>query len=301
MPIGQVIAERYRALATIGEGTFGTVHEVERLADGQRFAMKILKDEVSTAESRARLRREATALSTLAHPSVVSVIELGEHEGRLFLVTELLVGTPLDAVLARGLPSPELGLKIVDRVLGGLAFAHAMGVAHRDLKPGNVFLVGERMPDDPSVSPRLDDALQVKLLDFGLAKFHEPAAFGHHTALTAAGAIMGTPDYMAPEQIFGGRVDGRADVYAAGVVLFELLTGQVPFVCDELTELFRAHAVQAPPSLGSVRADRRYDPELEAVVQKALSKRAEDRYPDARAMRTALARLPKDRPAVALA
>jgi len=170
VPIGQVIAERYRVIAALGEGTFGAVYEVLRLADGQRFAMKILKDEVSTAESRARLRREATALSTLAHPSVVAVVELGEHEGRLFLVTELLVGTALDAVLAEGMLAPELALKIMDRVLGGLAFAHAMGVAHRDLKPGNVFLVGGLMNPD---------ALQVKLLDFGLAKFHEPAAFGH--------------------------------------------------------------------------------------------------------------------------
>lgn len=292
MPIGQVIAERYRVIAALGEGTFGAVYDVLRLADGQRFAMKILKDEVSTAESRARLRREATALSTLAHPSVVAVVELGEHEGRLFLVTELLVGTPLDAVMAAAMLAPELALKIMDRVLGGLAFAHAMGVAHRDLKPGNVFLVGGSVPLAD------ESTLQVKLLDFGLAKFHEPAAFGHHTALTGAGAIMGTPDYMAPEQVFGRHVDGRADVYAAGILLFELLTGRVPFVCDELTELFRAHAAQKPPSLGEVRPDLHFVPELEALVQKALSKQPDDRYADARAMRTALSRLPKDRPAV---
>jgi serine/threonine-protein kinase len=289
VPIGQVIAERYRALAALGEGTFGAVYEVERLADGQRFAMKILKDEVSTAESRSRLRREATALATLAHPSVVAVVELGEHEGRLFLVTELLVGTALDAVLSDGMLAPQLALKIMDRVLGGLAFAHAMGVTHRDLKPGNVFLVG---------GLGTPEALQVKLLDFGLAKFHEPAAFGHHTALTGTGAIMGTPDYMAPEQVFGRHVDARADVYAAGVLLFELLTGRVPFVCDELTELFRAHAVQTPPSLAEARPDRSFVPELEALVQKALSKQQGDRFSDARAMRTALDRLPKDRPAV---
>lgn len=291
MSIGQVFAERYRVLASLGEGTFGAVYEVERLADGQRFAMKVLKEEVSTAESRGRLRREATALSTLAHPSVVAVIELGEHEGRLFLVTERLVGTPLDAVLEQGMLAPELALAIMDRVLGGLAFAHAMGVAHRDLKPGNVFLVGGLVQNA---------APQVKLLDFGLAKFHEPAAFGHHTALTGTGAIMGTPDYMAPEQVFGRHVDARADVYAAGVLLFEVLTGRVPFVCDELTELFRAHAVQVPPTLGQARPDRRFVPELEAVVGRALSKAPDDRYADARAMRTALARLPKDRPAVTL-
>ena len=221
MPIGQVIAERYRVLAALGEGTFGAVYEVVRLADGQRFAMKILKDEVSTDERRSRLRREATARSTLAHPSVVAVVELGEHEGRLFLVTELLVGTPLDAVLAEGMLAPELALK-----------------------------------------------------------------------------IMGTPDYMAPEQVFGRHVDGRADVYAAGMLLFELLTGRVPFVCDELTELFRAHAVQVPPSLGEVRPDLQFVPELDALIRKALSKQPDDRYADARAMRTALSRLPKDRPAV---
>lgn len=280
---GTVVAGRYRVEARLGEGTFGAVHRVTRLADGAALAMKILKPEASAdPETRGRLRREATALSALAHPNVVSVAELGEDaDGRMFLVTELLAGRALDAVLAAGPPPPIEALRIVDQVLGGLAFAHAMGVAHRDLKPGNVFLA------DGAGGPPT-----VKLLDFGLAKFHDPEAWGHHTKLTKAGAVMGTPEYMAPEQIFGPKVDARADVYAAGILLFELLTGRTPFPYDDLTDLFRAHAAEPPPSLAAVAPTRRFAPALETLLARALAKRPDDRFADARAMRTALARVP---------
>ena len=281
LPAGTLVAERYRVLDRLGEGAFGDVHRVERVADGAHFAMKVLKQ--SDSESRARLRREATALSTLAHPNVVSVVELGEDSGRMFLVSELLSGMSLEARLEAELIAPAEALRLLDALLGGLAFAHAMGVAHRDLKPANVFLVGS--PTTPSV----------KLLDFGLAKFHEPSAFGHHTVLTAHGAILGTPDYMAPEQVFGPTVDVRADVYAAGVVAFEMLTGRVPFTGDDLPDLFRAHLLEKPPGLAVACPQRRFAPELEAIVARALEKRPQDRFADARAMRTALARLPKGR------
>lgn len=284
VPAGTVVAGRYEVVALLGEGSFGEVHHVTRIEDGAPFAMKILKDEVShDAEIRARLRREATALSALAHPNVVSVVELGEDEaGRMFLVTELLPGRTLSDLLETAPPEPLEALRIMDQILGGLAFAHAMGVAHRDLKPGNVHLV-----DVPGGPP------SVKLLDFGLAKFHEPDAWGHHTKLTKVGALMGTPDYMAPEQIFGPKVDARADVYAAGVLLFELLTGRTPFPYTELTDLFRAHAVEKPPTLASCAVGRSFPPALEALVHKALEKKPEDRFADARAMRTALSRVPK--------
>lgn len=282
---GSVVAERYRVLDRLGEGTFGDVFRVERIADGVPLAMKILKESDET--SRARLRREATALSTLAHPNVVSVVELGEDEGHMFLVSELLVGRPLEARLAEGLLEPSEALRLFDAMLAGLAFAHAMGVAHRDLKPANVFLA------DAGGGPPA-----VKLLDFGLAKFHEPKAFGHHTVLTANGAILGTPTYMAPEQIFGPSVDARADVYAAGVLLYEMLTGQVPFSGDDIPDLFRAHAMETPKPLAAACPSRRFVPELEAIVARSLEKRPGDRYADARALRTALARMPKGRPLV---
>lgn len=284
LPQGALVAERYRVIDQLGEGAFGDVYRVERVADGAQFAMKVLKE--SDAVSRARLRREATALSTLAHPNVVSVVELGEDVGHMFLVSELLTGMPLDARIEAGPIEPAEALRIFDALLGGLAFAHAMGVAHRDLKPANVFLVTS------GATPT------VKLLDFGLAKFHEPSAFGHHTVLTANGAILGTPDYMAPEQIFGPSVDVRTDVYAAGVVAFELLTGRVPFTGEDLPDLFRAHAIEKPPTLAAACPTRRFAPELEALVARALEKRPADRFADARAMRTALARLPKGRPLV---
>jgi serine/threonine-protein kinase len=279
---GTVVAGRYRIEAALGEGSFGAVYRAQRIDDGAWVALKILHEHAaSDPETRARLRREATALATLAHPHVVSVVELGEDAGRMFLVTELLEGRTLADAIEQGL-EPAEGLRLVDQVLGGLAFAHAMGVTHRDLKPGNVFVV-------PGAG-----ASHVKILDFGLAKFDEPGAFGHHTQLTRAGAILGTPDYMAPEQVFGPKVDARADVYAAGIVLFEVLTGRTPFAGEtELTDLFRAHAATPPPTLAETRGDRRFAPALEAVVKKALEKRPDDRFADARAMRTALSRVPK--------
>ncbi len=280
---GAIIAGRYKMIAPLGEGAFGAVFRAERMEDRATFAMKILNDEAAKdPESRSRLRREATALSTLAHPNVVSVVELGEDEdGRMFLVTELLRGRTLADALAEGPIAPAEGLRIVDQVLGGLAFAHAMGVAHRDLKPANVFLV------------EATGAPAVKISAFGLAKFGEPGAFGHHTQLTRAGAIMGTPDYMAPEQIFGPKVDIRAVVFAAGIVLCEVVTGKTPFDETELTALFRAHAVGAPPPLAVRCPDRTFAPALEALYQKALAKKPDDRFADARAMRTALSRVPK--------
>ncbi|MCC7539734.1 MAG: serine/threonine protein kinase [Deltaproteobacteria bacterium] len=280
--VGAVLGGRYRLAELIGTGTSGAVFRALR-DDGPAFAIKVLRrDALAHDELRRRFEREASALSTLTHPNVIGVLELGEVEGAPFLVMELLEGETLDALLSRENLAPEVSVEIADQLLAGLAHAHAHGILHRDVKPANVFLA--RQPSGGRIA---------KLLDFGLVKFGHGSAFGVHTTLTERGAILGTPAYMSPEQVLGREVDARTDVYAAGVVLFELMTGTWPFVEEDVTDMFRAHARDPVPALGSVREGLVTRPELDALVRKAMAKRPPDRFADAREMRIALARVPR--------
>ncbi|UJR86223.1 serine/threonine-protein kinase [Sandaracinus amylolyticus] len=280
--IGSWIAGRYRIDAPLGSGTMGAVYRGTR-ADGVPVAIKLMHPEsVERPESRRRFEREAAALAAVTHPNVIGVLELADFSGAPCLVMELLEGYTLEALLARNRLAPEHAIAIADQMLAGLAFAHAHGILHRDIKPENVFLA--RQPDGSTLA---------KLLDFGLAKFTESAMWGSGSVLTQHGAILGTPAYMAPEQVFGPTVDARTDVYGAGVVLFELLTGSWPFVAEEITDMFRAHAIDPVPALRAMRPELDARPELEAVVKRAMAKRREDRFTDAREMRVALSRVPR--------
>jgi len=262
------------------------------LADQQQgppVAIKVMSHARSAkAGLRERFEREARALFGLQHPNILRVFDFGVVESMPYLVMELLQGETLDVMLERGLPGVPVALDIVAEVLSGLAFAHDHGVVHRDLKTENLFVMRSA-----------HGGFSLKVLDFGLVKFTDDGRWGQGVQLTAMGDVFGTPAYMSPEQSLGDPVDVRTDVYSMGVVLFELLTGSWPFMCEDRIEMAQAHMRTAPPSLASVRPELEAHPQLNAIVQKALSKKREDRFQSAGEMLAAVERLrpPVRRPA----
>jgi tRNA A-37 threonylcarbamoyl transferase component Bud32 len=276
--VGQVLAGRWRLGERIARGGMGAIYDAVHVVTGKRVAVKTLLPGLArVAEIKRRFEREAHAASKLAHPNIVSVIDFGDlDDGAFFLVMELVNGRSLSEALEAEEMPPGRAFGIVRQVLEALAHAHAQGVIHRDLKPDNIMLV------DAGDSDEERDI--VKLLDFGIAKLiGEARAGGREDTLTQAGVAFGTPDYMAPEQALGEEVDGRADLYAAGVILFELLTGAPPFDSPDKMAVLRMHVAVSPPPLA-----RGFGPELEAAVARALAKRREQRFPDAAAMLAAL-------------
>ncbi len=271
---GSTIAGRYRIDSLVGRGGLCAVYRADDTRDHKRVAVKILPAEQAAAPEMARrFQREATTGKRIQHENVVAVTDSGAlPDGALFLVMELLDGRPLSSVLEGGrrIAAPR-ALAIARQILTGLGAAHKMGITHRDVKPENVFLVGE------------PGAERVKLLDFGIAS-NERAAL----KLTAAGVAFGTPEYISPEMAMGLETDPRADLYSVGVVLFQMVTGRLPFLSKELKELLHAHAEEAPPSLRAVAPEARVLPEVEALVLRAMQKVPSDRFDSAEAMIAAI-------------
>ena len=279
--IGRVLDGRYRIVGLLGTGGIGAVYRAEHAALGRFVAVKVLLEDFSElAELQRRFVREAKALSALSHPHIVPVIDFG-LEPEPYLVMELLEGRTLEDLLRDGLLAPARALDIARQVLRGLAFAHARGVAHRDLKPANVFL--QALPD-------ADD--HVRLLDFGLARFLDDERGAMDATLTKVGMIFGTPAYMAPEQATGERADARADVYSAGILLYELLTGRRPFNDPTRAELLRAHLLTRPPAAAETRPGLVLSAGLEALLERALAKNLTERFADGGEMLAALDALP---------
>ncbi|AKF04463.1 serine/threonine-protein kinase [Sandaracinus amylolyticus] len=277
---GAVIDGRYRVLSPLGEGGMGTVLIAEHVELGRRVALKVLQERVGDDPTmRKRFQREAKTLATMSHPNIVALNDYGIWEGTPYLVMELLEGRTLRDLLdaERVLPLRR-ALVIAQQILRALSYAHGLGVIHRDLKPGNVFL--QALPDDVD---------HVKLLDFGFAKFVNQAS---SSMVSSDGIVLGTPAYMAPEQA-GGTVDHRADVYASAVLIFEMLSGRRPFEGEPL-EMLRARLVADPPRLGEVLRDVDVAPELEEALSRALSRRPVDRTESAAELSRALAKLGPD-------
>ena len=281
LAIGRIIDDRYRLTELLGEGEMGAVYRAER-PDGPPVAVKILHEDLGTDPAqRERFEREARALFALAHPNILEVHDFGVTEGSPYLAMELLEGMSLDRYLEEREPPPSEALELVAQVLEGLAFAHGLGVLHRDLKSENVFVT--RGPDGRPMA---------KLLDFGLVKFVDDERWGAGNKLTVMGSVFGTPAYMAPEQCAGAPVTAAADVYAAGVILFEALTGEWPFMEESRLTMFKAHLASPVPALRATREGLWTCDELEALTQRALAKLSADRFPDAGAMLAALRALP---------
>jgi len=255
--------DRYRVLEKLGEGGMGAVYAVEHLLLRKRLAMKVLRlDIAENEEIAARFHNEAIAVSRIHHEHVVEVTDFGWLEdGRPYLVMEELRGRSLAEILAleRRLSLPR-ALRFVEQVAQALAAAHAAGVVHRDLKPANVFVMDAGHGE------------QVKVLDFGISKVR-----AQDLRLTRLGRVVGTPEYMSPEQGAGLEVDARSDVYALGVLLFELVTGRPPFLATNPVEVLMMHQSTQPPLLQQVRPDLPVSPALEALVSRLLAKRPSDR------------------------
>ena len=268
-PAGAYVLEK-----SLASGGGGTVYEAKHRLLGRRVAVKVLRRELaSSPQMVARFLREALAVNLIKHPNIVDIYEFGElPDGRPFYVMELLTGTDLRTMLtARGRFQPAEVLEILDPVCSALGAAHAQGIVHRDLKASNIHV-------EDGAAGRV-----IKLLDFGIAKLIHPDA--GDVGLTVAGARLGTSYTMAPEQIRGGAIDPRTDVYALGVVLYHLLTGQYPFRAQHMTDIERMH-LEAPVPRPSQVAP--VPPAVDAVVLRAMEKQPERRFPSAAAFATAL-------------
>ena len=258
---GQTIGP-YHVLDEIGRGGMGVVYAAEDTRLGRRVALKALAPEYSTDPARReRLRREARSAASLAHPSIATIYALEEIEGELYIVSELVRGRTLRDELRSGPLPPQVLQSTVVQIAEALAAAHAQGIIHRDLKPENVMRAADG---------------RVKILDFGLARSAFPAADRTVTQLTQAGGAVGTPGYMAPEQLSGGTVDARTDVFAFGVLAAELATGEHPFGPDSaamlrrMTELMEGRALSGSTPWSV--------PALEPVARRCMRASPEERY-----------------------
>ncbi len=253
----------YRIERVLGRGGMGVVYLAEQRELGRKVALKLLPDELAQdTDFRARFERESRLAAAIDHPNVIPLYEAGEIDGTLYLAMRYVEGTDLATRLREGsLPMP-LAVEILGQVAGALDAAHEKGLVHRDVKPGNVLL-------DRTGS---DERPHAYLTDFGLTK-----QAGSETGLTRAGAFLGTPAYMAPEQVDGTEVDGRADQYALGAMAFECLTGRVPFVRDKEVAVALAHLKDPVPSAVALRPE--LPPAVDTVLGTVMAKDREARYP----------------------
>jgi len=275
--IGTVVGERYRIVSRIGIGGMGAVYRAEHTMMRRDLAIKVLLPELSGKEEFARrFEREAESASRLDHPNIITVTDFGRTaEGSLFLAMEFLAGTSLGAAISGGPMPAGRALAIMRQILRALDHAHAAGVVHRDLKPENIMLI-----------ERDGNREFVKILDFGIAKVTEPQS--GREALTQAGVIFGTPEYLSPEQALGEAVDARADIYAAGVILFEMLAGRRPFESEDKVKIISMHLAHAPPRIREVSPSVEVPIPLEQAVLQAMEKSRDNRFSSAAAFLQAL-------------
>ncbi len=281
--VGKVIADRYRLLSLLGEGGMGAVFKAEHSRMGKALAVKVLRGAFARDPAAvARFRAEAQIVSRLSHPHTIAVFDFGEMEGEgFYLAMEYVPGKDLATLLRERERLPEArAIGIAEQILGALAEAHEAGVVHRDVKPANIMVMETREGDF------------AKVLDFGIAKLRD-AGGGE----AAQGVIIGTPSYLAPEQARALDVDERADLYAVGAVLYELVSGRPPFVASSPMAVLAAHVRDTPRPLAEIAP---VSPGFAAVVHRALAKRPEHRFESARAMREALLALGARRPRAAV-
>ncbi len=255
---GELIAGRYELEELVGSGGMSSVYRAHDKLLERNVALKVLHEQFTGEDDHVeRFRREARAVAQLSHPNIVTVIDRGEQDARQFIVFEYVPGENLKALVEREGPLPERGaIQLALQVARGLAFAHREGIVHRDVKPQNVLLNEEG---------------RAKVTDFGIARSLDVAG-----GLTQTGTVMGTSDYIAPEQARGAHVDELSDVYSLGAVLYELLAGEVPFPGDNFVAVAMRHINESPPSVRERRPD--VSPRLDAAIRRAMAKEPGDRF-----------------------
>ncbi|HEV8309236.1 MAG TPA: protein kinase [Methylomirabilota bacterium] len=257
---------KYRVLEPLGRGGMGAVYKAHDPQLDRLVAIKVMAEGADVGvEARERFLREAQSAARLNHPHIITVYELGEDQGQIFIVMELLEGEPLSRVVDRTPPLPlRQKLNLMIQICSGLAFAHQRGVVHRDIKPANIFVLRSG---------------QVKILDFGIARLQT-------SELTRTGLVMGTPNYMSPEQARGRRTDARSDIFSVGVVFYELLSGQKPFGGEDYFETMEKVRSEPPPPLEELAPS--LPPALVRAVSRALAKDPAARYQSLDALRADL-------------
>jgi eukaryotic-like serine/threonine-protein kinase len=299
--IGKKVAGRFTVKRFLGEGGMATVYVAEQDAEPREVALKIMNGELTNDRTFVRrFEREARASSRVKHPCSVQIIDYGVAEGLSYIAMELLVGDDLYVLLEReGSLTQARAVRILIDVCDALMVAHELGIVHRDLKPENIMVIAD---------PAHPNGERVKVLDFGIAKLLAADAIAAEqsdgrdprldpaSAVTRAGTFLGTPAYMSPEQCALLPVDTRADIYTCGVLLFQLVTGQLPFVGQTPLHTATLHIHQPPPAPSELAPG--IDPRLDALILKALSKRPAERHQTARHLGASLRKLLPEIPEV---
>lgn len=268
--VGTVLSQRYRVLKKLGEGGMGSVYLAEHTTINKKLAIKVLSPDFSQKPDLVdRFLQEARAASMIDQENVVEITDYGTVPGgTVFFVMEFLNGEDLAGTIKREGPLPWVRVKsILLQICDALAAAHDVGIIHRDMKPENCYRIRRGANND-----------FIKVLDFGIAKVTSEDSEGSGRNLTRTGMIFGTPEYMSPEQAKGERVDHRVDIYAVGIILYELLTGRVPFLADTFMGTLTKHMFEAPPSPAAVAPGVHVLPEVEAIILKALQKERDYRF-----------------------
>ena len=277
--LGQILGGRYVIEALIGEGGLGRVYRARHVQITRRYAVKVPFGDVAGDDRlRRRFAQEAEAAGRLEHPNLVHVLDVGETDaGLLYLVMDFVDGQSLARSIARG-PMPAAAVaRLIGQIAAGLGHAHDRGLVHRDLKPDNVLVVAS------------DHGPVARIVDFGIAIFRDDDA----SRVTTQGIVMGTPHYMAPEQATGGKLDARTDLFALGVILYELLAGVLPFEGAAI-DIARQHLAVTPPPIATRVPGLAVDPALEALAFWLMAKQPADRPPDAATVVEAVALIAHD-------
>ncbi|MBK8252669.1 MAG: serine/threonine protein kinase [Polyangiaceae bacterium] len=269
--IGTTFDHRYKIEELLGEGGMGFVYRARHKVIGKKVAIKVLRADLARdKEITERFQQEARSASSIGNPHIIDISDFGDlPDGSTYFVMEFLDGKSLASIIDSKVPlTVDRICHITSQIADGLAAAHAGGIVHRDLKPDNIFLI-TRAPDKDFV----------KILDFGIAKVTGDAS----TKLTKAGAVFGTPHYMSPEQAAGAPIDHRTDIYSLGVIMYEMMSGQLPFNADNFMGILTQHMYKAPVPIRALvplqdRPQVECPPTLEAVILKCMSKKPEQRY-----------------------